>query len=44
MNEIIEEVLVNIGVMASAFFIIPIIMDRALYTFAKVTYKIAHKK
>lgn len=42
MTEAIKEVLVALTTYAMCIFILPILMHRALYTFAKITYKI-HK-
>lgn len=44
MKVIFEELILNIGFLATSFFVIPMLLDRALYTFAKVTYELAHKK
>lgn len=44
MNELVGELITNIGVLTSVFFILPVLLDKTLYTFAKVTYKLAHKK
>ena len=42
MMEAIKEVLVALTMYAMCLFILPVLMHKALYTFAKITYKI-HK-
>ena len=44
MKELFGELMMNIGMITTTLVIMPIIFDRALYTFAKVTYELAHKK
>lgn len=43
MIETIKEVLVAVTMYAMCFFILPVLMHKALYIFAKITYKKAHK-
>ena len=43
MIEAIKEVLVAVTMYAMCFFILPVLMHKALYIFAKITYKKAHK-
>lgn len=44
MKELFAELMINVGIITSTLVILPVIMDKALYTFAKVTYELAHKK
>lgn len=43
MIETIKEVLVALTMYAMCLFILPALMHKALYAFAKITYKLAHK-
>ena len=43
MKELFGELMMNIGIITSTLIIIPVIMDKVLYTFAKVTYDLAHR-
>jgi hypothetical protein len=41
--ETLKEVLLTIGMFVGCIIVLPVIMDRLLYIFAKVTYALAHK-
>ena len=41
--ETLKEGLLAIGMFMGCIIVLPVIMDRLLYIFAKVTYKLAHK-
>lgn len=42
--ETLKEVLLTIGMFMGCIIVLPVIMDRLLYIFAKVTYSLAHRK
>lgn len=41
--ETLKEVLLTIGMFMGCIIVLPVIMDRLLYIFAKVTYALAHR-
>lgn len=41
--ETLKEVLLTIGMFIGCIIVLPVIMDRLLYIFAKVTYALAHR-